>query len=87
MSWSVSAMGKAAAVAQKVAADLERQKCPEPEQAIKTKLGEVAAMALAALPDNTYVKVEGGGHQNAENHGKFVNAFKIEVTPLYGFIE
>lgn len=86
MSWSVSAIGKASAVAAKIAADIERQKCMEPEEAIKKSVASALAAALAAFPEGSAVKVEASGSQSATG-AKATNNLSVSLQPLYGFVE
>lgn len=88
MSWSTSAVGKPAAVAAKIAADIARIKCIEPEEAIKNKLGEAIAAALAAFPPESAVSIEANGSQSSSSQpGIATNSFSVSVKPLYGFVE
>lgn len=90
MSWSVSAVGKPAAVAAKLAEAFAKNRCVEPEETIKNKVAEAIASALAVYPPNLAVRVEAGGSQHAVDHSKpteLTNSLKVEITPIYGFLE
>lgn len=93
MSWSVSAVGKAAAVAAKVAKDLAAIKCSEPEETIKNSVGTIVATALAAYPDTYAVTVNASGSQgpgySPDNPGASmgqVNTLQVTISPMYGFV-
>lgn len=64
MSWSVSALGKPAAVAAKLELDFKRiSKMEEPEQSVKDNAAASVAATLAAYPPNMLVRVEASGSQ------------------------
>ena len=88
MSWSISAIGKPAAVAAKIKADLSAYECSEPEETIRQTIGNAIAQALEAMPASSAVKVTASGSQSPSTEpGKFTNSFKAEVENLYGFVE
>lgn len=87
MSWSVSAMGKPAAVATKLAADFARIKCTEPEESIKNTVASAVATGLAAFPPNQAVSVEASGSQSSSNPGEATNSLSVSLKPLWGFVE
>jgi hypothetical protein len=90
MSWSVSAIGKSAAVAAKLAKDFTAIKCTEPEETIKNKVAEAVAAGLAAFPVGMAVRVEASGSQYAPDSSKpteLQNQLKVELMPLFGFID
>ncbi len=63
MSWSVNAIGRAAAVREKLAADFTRIQCKEPEETIKNNIAASIDLALAAYPIDAGVRVEANGTQ------------------------
>ena len=90
MSWSVQAIGKPAAVAAKLAKDFANIKCAEPEETIKNKVAEAVAAGLAVFPPTMAVSVTASGSQlapDSKQPNELQNQLKIELTPLYGFIE
>jgi len=88
MSWSVSVVGKPAAVAAKVAKELAAVKCSEPEEEIKNSVASIVATALGAFPEGAAVKVNASGSQYSPNNdGKKVNNLSVSIEPLYGFVE
>jgi hypothetical protein len=91
MSWSVSAIGKAAAVAEKVASELERSKCSEPEETIKNTVADVVGVALRAFPPNYAVRVNASGSQQTPDFSKapkeIVNSLNVSIEPIWGFVE
>jgi hypothetical protein len=86
MSWSVSAVGKPAAVAAKVQADLNAYKCVDPEEGVKQAAGAAIAAALGAQRADSAVKVEASGHQSGGGETAS-NTLRIVVEPIYGFVE
>jgi hypothetical protein len=92
MSWSVSAIGKPAAVAAKVKEDLAGYKCVDPEEDVKHAAGAVILHALKAQAPDTAVRVNASGHQGTMYgpDGKSTgihNTLRIEVEPIHGFVE
>lgn len=93
MSWSVGAVGKASAVAAKIAKDIAAVKCSEPEETIKNSVGTIIATALAAYPDTYAVTVGASGSQGTGHSpdqpgvaiGQ-VNTLQVSIGPLYGFV-
>lgn len=87
MSWSVSAVGKAAAVAAKIAQEINAYKCAEPEEGVKQAAGVVLAAALAAQDPAGVVQVAASGSQSQQGTPPvFTNSLAITVTPIYGFV-
>ena len=87
MSWSVSAVGKAPAVAEKIATGTNH-KCSEPEETIKNAVAAAIATALTAFPADGVVRVEASGSQQTDTAtGKAVNSLKVNVEPVWGFVE
>lgn len=93
MSWSVAAVGKASAVAAKIAKDIAAINCSEPEQTIKNSVGAIVATALAAYPDTYAVTVAASGSQgpgySPDKPGVAmgqVNTLQVSISPLYGFV-
>ena len=91
MSWSVGAIGKPRAVATKIAADLNNNKCMEPEETIKGIVGNAIAEALKAMPESSAVQVEASGSQSQADYKDsskgFTNQLSVKIQPLYGFAE
>lgn len=93
MSWSVSAVGRPAAVAAKLAKDIASIKCMEPEETIKNGVGTIIAAALAAYPESYAVTVSANGSQgpgyDPNKSGATVgqvNSLTVSISPLYGFV-
>lgn len=86
MSWSVSATGRAAAVAKKLAEDFARVNCSEPEQTIKNNVASAVDAALTAFPPEAPVRVEASGSQSNMN-GAITNQLKVEIAPIWGWVE
>lgn len=89
MSWSVSATGKAAAVAAKLTVDFGRIKCSEPEEMIKNSVASAIATALSAFPPNYAVRVDASGSQSQPDSTKDekTNQLKVEIAPIWGFVD
>lgn len=90
MSWSVSAVGKAAKVAAKVKADLARMTCVEPEETLKSHAGVIIGAALAAMPADYPVEVSAAGSQSSlteRGPGVALNNLDIKIRPLWGYVE
>lgn len=87
MSWSISKMGYAAVVAAKVAEEITKIRCAEPEETIKNAVGAALVQALEAYPADFPVKVEANGSQGSVTDGKTVNSLSVKVEPMYGFIK
>ena len=91
MSWSVSAIGKASAVAAKLAADFTKIKCNEPEETIKNTVASALATALAAFPEKCAVRVEASGSQWVPDPtgapSAMTNQLSVKVEPIHSFLE
>ncbi len=93
MSWSVSAIGKADAVALKVSEEFAKIDgyLKEPEKGVALTVAASIAAALAAQAPGTVVNVQASGSQNVVSsppEGDIVrNRFSASVEVLYGFIE
>ncbi len=83
MSWSVSAIGKPAAVAKKLAEDFSRITYLGPEEkAIKDAIAGVVEKTLAATAPNTAVEVEASGSFSGG-----LQSARMDIRPKYGFVE
>jgi hypothetical protein len=95
MSWSVAEVGRAHAVAKKIAQDFARIKCDEPEETVKNAVAHICATALVAFPPNEAVKVTAHGSQfepyGEDNKpigvGHNINSVFLEIVPIYNFRE
>jgi hypothetical protein len=94
MSWSISAIGKASKVAEKLTAQFANIKCSEPEETIKNNAAAAILLGLSVYPANTVVKVDASGSQSmvapstgGDSPATYTNNLKVEMTPVYGFIE
>ena len=92
MSWSVSATGKASAVKAEIARQLGHIKCAEPEDTVKQLAAQLIEGALDAQAEGTVVSVLASGSQTSRKFEDGVwkdhtNQLRIEVQPLYGFVE
>jgi hypothetical protein len=90
MSWSVSAIGKASAVAAKAAEQFAAIKCSEPEETIKNTAASAVALALSAFPAHYAVRLTASGSQHQPDQSKpdeKVNNLRVEIEPIWGFVE
>jgi hypothetical protein len=62
MSWSISAIGKAEAVARYAKEQANAYRNAEPEETMKQKAAEIICLAAESSPGNG-LKVEANGHQ------------------------
>ncbi len=90
MSWHFQAVGKAAAVRKKVAdeAASTAYTFSEPEKSMRSQAFATMDTALAAMPEASAVRINASGSQYvcSDPAGTF-NTFKLEIEPLYGFVE
>lgn len=92
MSWSVSAVGKASAVAaavEKQFSDMAAYPCPEPEETAKQHARQALGALLAGHTSaDLAVKVAASGSQNrATGQPGVCNTFNVSLDLLYGFVE
>lgn len=91
MSWSVSGVGKPRALAAALATQISNAKCSEPEESIKSKVGEIISAALGAMAEGTAVEVTASGSQSFIDYNNpelgATNSLRIEIRPLWGFCE
>ena len=97
MSWSFNAIGKPAAVAVKARKDLSAVKCSEPEESLKESVIASIELACSAMPDDPAVSITASGSQSPsyklegghyrEVAGKLTNSLKLDIEPIYGFVE
>lgn len=97
MSWSVSAIGKKAAVAASIEKQFASTQCSEPEESVRQKARALIAATLAASTSDV-VKVDASGSASstpvyAEDQ-KTVTAWKqtdqtlrLSIEPMWGFVE
>ena len=92
MSWSVSALGKPAAVAAKLAEQFARiPLMQEPEETGKQAAAMAVAAIVPAFPDSYVVKVECNGSQYTPDYLKApsekVNSLNIVISTLGAILE
>lgn len=87
MSWSLSAIGKPAAVATKLATEFATGNYNEPEATVRKAVASAIAAALKAYPAASAVKVEAAGSQNGSGPTEVINSLSVKVESVYGFIE
>lgn len=87
MSWSISAEGKAPAVAVKVARDFAGfiERLAQPERNIAEAAFDAIRSALADYPPNGVVTINASGSQSGEGAAR-VNQLRVEITPRYSRI-
>jgi hypothetical protein len=59
------------------------------EETIKNAISQIIADALCGYPADAAVQIVAGGSQYKPDSTKegIINTLKIEITPLYGFVE
>jgi hypothetical protein len=89
MSWSVTAIGRASAVQEKLNVEFGRIICPEPEETIKNHVREAVHTALKAFPPNHPVRVEASGSQSQPDSKapEKTNQLIVKIEPIWGFVE
>jgi len=88
MSWSVSGIGKAAAVRKAIAQQFANGgKCVEPEETIRQTAASLIDKALEGQSDAIAVRVIANGSQSMSSGVVNNNSCSISVEPLYGFVE
>lgn len=90
MSWSVSAIGKAAAVRKSIADQFTKNTCAEPEEAVRQNAAKLLDEALAAQDQSQPVEVSASGSQSYKDYVAktgVTNQLTMQVRPLHGFIE
>lgn len=91
MSWSVGAIGKAAAVRAAIAKQFaDGSKCLEPEETVRQAAAAAIDGALAAQDPGIVVKVLASGSQFFKDYTTktgIQNSLSLTVEPLSGFIE
>jgi len=89
MSWSVSAVGKAGAVASDVAKQFSSApKCPAPEETIRQAAAALLATVLAAQSGSQALKISAWGSTVLDANGKSVASSQLSITvdPIIGFV-
>ena len=92
MSWSVGAVGKAAALRTEISQQFTRGgKCVEPEETIRLEAGRLIDKALESITGPFVVKVQASGSQSYKNYSKpedgICNNLSIAVEVLHNFVE
>lgn len=90
MSWSVSAIGKPAAVQAKLEKDFTIVKCQEPEETIKNLVRSAVLAGLSVFPKDQAVKVTACGSQYCPRQSspeELTNSLSVVLEPLHGFVE
>ena len=92
MSWSVSAIGKAAAVKKEIADQFTKGgKCVEPEESIRQAAAQIIDQAVGSIHESYVVQVSAGGSQGYKNYSKpedgLFNSLNIDIRVQHGFIE
>lgn len=92
MSWSVLAIGRSAAVAEKLAVDFAKiPTMQEPEESGKNCAAAAVAAIVPAFPDSFIVRVECNGSQYTPDSSKApdkkVNSLNIKIDTLGPIVE
>lgn len=81
MSWSVSGLGKPAALATKLAADFARiPAMKEPEETGKNAAATAVAALVPTYPDSYVIKVECNGTQYTPDSAKYPDKHIVSLT-------
>jgi hypothetical protein len=86
MSWSVSAIGKPAAVAKKMAEEFAKNPCIQPEETIRQAVAGIVATALSSFPNNYAFRVDASGSQSSSDAGT-THSLSVKIEPIWGFCE
>jgi hypothetical protein len=92
MSWSFNAVGKPLAVLKAAKDQFMQYSCAEPEETIREKFFEILEISLDSYPESSAVQVSASGSQSPAvtsetDRPRFYNSIKVDVQPLWGFIE
>lgn len=92
MSWSVSGIGKPAALAAKLADDFTRiSPMKEPEETGKNAASMAIAALVPAFPDSCIVQVEANGSQytpdSSKTPDKCINSLSIKIQSMGSIVE
>ena len=92
MSWSIGAIGKAAAMRTEIAQQFVRGgKCIEPEESIRLDAGKLIDKALESITGPFVVKVQASGSQGFKNYPKpeegICNNLTISIEIQHNFVE
>ena len=90
MSWSVSAIGKLAAVKASIAEQFTRNPCSEPEESIRQSAAKTIDAALSAQDGVSVIKVMASGSQGFKDYtakNGIYNQLNITIEPQHGFLE
>jgi hypothetical protein len=96
MSWNINAVGKSEKLISVIKSQTDpiKWKCSEPEETIRQKAADLICTALEGQLVGTPVIVNASGSMSIRKYGadnvtplEFTNSLKIEINPLYGFVE
>lgn len=94
MSWSVSAVGKPAAVAASIESQFAASQCAEPEETVRQSARAAIAATLKAQREDSAVQVIASGSMSTSYNEEtktwgppLTNQLEIAIRPLYGFVE
>lgn len=87
MSWSISKIGRATAVAAAVATEMAATTpLAEPEETARKNAADSIAKTLAEYPSDIVVRVEASGSQFSQSGG-LINTCVLNIMPMFGFVE
>jgi hypothetical protein len=90
MSWTVAEVGKAKAVAPKIAQQFLVNPCQEPEETIRQAAARTIATVLEGQDPSNVVKVIASGSMGFKDYAAKTgpyNSVSIAVEVLHGFLE
>jgi hypothetical protein len=90
MSWSVTEVGKAAAVRKSIADQFARGgKCMEPEESVRLQAAAAMDQALGAQDPDVVVRASANGSQGFKDYqtstGPF-NSMSMSIEVIHGFV-
>jgi hypothetical protein len=89
MSYSVNESGPSQEVAEKLAEQLSKIVCAEPEETLKNMAASVISTALEAMPQDALVQVSLNGSQATDHDsegdetGTFRNTLNLTIKPIF----
>lgn len=90
MSWTVSSVGRVAAVRDDIARQFTLYHCMEPKETVRQAAATLIDAALAAQNQDFAVSVRADGSQSFEDCSKkegVSTRLNISIEPLYGFLK
>lgn len=91
MTWHYTGIGKPTAVYNQAVHQLNHQlkHMQEPESQLLQKFLSILATISGTYPEASVIKVTASGRQYKPNNSEdgIYNTFKVDIEPVYGFVE